>query len=109
MKIEGKIASPKVNIKSKEDKTVSSKLSFSNNWITLILKSKDTINPSINRLTGYVENTSSLSGKAILNYGKEVSWSAIKTAPFVNKEEVKAIKKAKKAEMKAIKKKPYMY
>lgn len=93
MKIEGKIASPKVNIKTKEDKTVSSKFSFSNNWITLILKSKDTINPSINRLTGYVENTSNISGKAILNDGKEVSWSAIKTAPFVNKEEVKEVEK----------------
>jgi imidazolonepropionase-like amidohydrolase len=93
MKIEGKIASPKVNIKTREDKTVSSKLSFSNNWITLILKSKDTINPSINRLTGYVENTSKISGKAILNDGKEVSWSAVKTAPFVNKEEVKEAEK----------------
>ena len=93
MKIDGKIASPKAEIKTKDDKKVSSKFSISKNWITLILKSKDTLSPSINRLTGYVENTEKFSGTAIFNDGKEVLWTATKTAPFVNKPDEKETEK----------------
>jgi imidazolonepropionase-like amidohydrolase len=93
MKIDGKIASPKVEIKTKDDKKVSSKFSLSNNWITLLLKSKDTINPSLNRLTGYIENTQNLTGKAILNDGREVQWKATKSAPFLNKVDEKTVEK----------------
>lgn len=93
MKIEGKVASPKVDIKTTDDKKVSSKFTYTNNWITLILKSKDTLNPSINRLTGYAENNSKLSGKAVLFDGSEVEWNAVKTAPFVNKVEPKEAEK----------------
>jgi len=93
MKVEGKITNPKVEIKTIDHKKVSSKFSLTNNWITLIIKSKDTINPSINRLTGYVENASNFSGKAILNDGKEVEWNAIKSAQFINKNELKEAEK----------------
>jgi imidazolonepropionase-like amidohydrolase len=48
-----------------------------------ISKSKDTINANFTRLTGFVENTQNLSGKAVLANGTEVKWSATKTSPFV--------------------------
>ena len=43
----------------------------------------DTINQGFSRLSGYIENTQNLSGKAILANGNEVKWLATKTAPFV--------------------------
>jgi imidazolonepropionase-like amidohydrolase len=82
-KIEGEIAAPKSEITTITAKKVNSKLTIANNWITALVKSKDTINASFIRLSGFIENTTSLSGKAILDNGNEVKWSATKTAPFV--------------------------
>jgi imidazolonepropionase-like amidohydrolase len=82
-KIDGEIASPKSEITTANKKKVSSKLSVANNWITALVKSKDSINTNYNRLTGFAENTQNLSGKAVLSNGTEVKWSATKTAPFV--------------------------
>jgi imidazolonepropionase-like amidohydrolase len=82
-KIEGEIASPKSEITTANKKKVNSKLSVANNWFTALVKSKDTINANFTRLTGFVENTQNLSGKAVLANGNEVKWSATKTAPFV--------------------------
>jgi imidazolonepropionase-like amidohydrolase len=82
-KIEGEIAAPKSEITTITAKKVNSKLTIANNWITALVKSKDTINASFIRLSGFIENTTSLSGKAILANGNEVKWSATKTAPFV--------------------------
>ncbi len=82
-KIDGEISTPKSEITTPGKKTVSSKLSVANNWITALVKSKDTINANFNRLTGYVENTQNLSGKAVLANGTEVKWLATKTSPFV--------------------------
>ena len=82
-KIDGEIASPKSEITTANKKKVSSKLSVANNWITALVKSKDSINTNYNRLTGFAENTQNLSGKAVLSNGTEVKWSATKTEPFV--------------------------
>jgi imidazolonepropionase-like amidohydrolase len=82
-KIDGEIATPKSEITSADKKKVNSKLSVANNWITALVKSKDTIKASFTRLTGFVENTQNLSGKAILQNGTEVKWSAVKTSPYV--------------------------
>jgi imidazolonepropionase-like amidohydrolase len=81
-KIEGEIATPKSEVTTSKSKKVVSKLSVANNWITASVKSKDTINVSYTRLSGFIENTQNLSGKALLANGNEVKWSAIKTAPF---------------------------
>jgi imidazolonepropionase-like amidohydrolase len=82
-KIDGEITAPKSEITTADKKKVNSKLSVANNWITALVKSKDTITSSFTRLTGFVENTQNLSGKAILPNGTEVKWSATKTSPFV--------------------------
>jgi imidazolonepropionase-like amidohydrolase len=82
-KIEGEIAVPKSEITTADKKKVNSKLTVANNWITAIVNSKGTINTNFTRLTGFIENTQNLSGKAILPNGNEVKWSATKTSPFV--------------------------
>lgn len=82
MKIEGEINAPKSEITTKTDKKVKSNLTFDKNWITALVKSKDTINPSFMRLTGFVDNTEILSGKALLPNGIETQWKATKTSAF---------------------------
>ena len=82
-KIDGEINAPKSEITTTDAKKIQSKLSVSNNWIAALIKTKDSIKSNFSRLTGYIESTESLSGKAILFNGTEVKWSAIKTAPFV--------------------------
>ncbi|HAH55358.1 MAG TPA: amidohydrolase [Flavobacterium sp.] len=82
-KIEGEIAAPKSEITTISKKKVTSKLSVANNWISALVKSKDSVNLSFTRLMGFIENTQNLSGKAILPNGNEVKWSATKTSPFV--------------------------
>jgi imidazolonepropionase-like amidohydrolase len=96
MKIEGEIASPKSTITTKADKKVKSNLTFDKNWITALVKSKDTINPSFTRLTGLVDNTALLSGIAILPNGVESKWRATKTAPFEVKKDSAAAAKINK-------------
>lgn len=87
MKIEGELADPKTEITTIDAKKVNSKLTVANNWITALIKSKDTINPTFIRLTGFIENTALLSGKAVLANGNESIWSAVKTALFVIKKD----------------------
>ena len=82
-KIDGEIATPKSDILDGNKKKINSKLTIANNWLTALVKSKDTINVSFTRLNGYIDNTQNISGKAILANGNEVLWSAVKTAPFL--------------------------
>lgn len=82
-KIEGEIAAPKSEITTSSAKKVNSKLTIANNWITALVKSKDTINGTYTRLSAFIENTQNLSGKAILANGNEVKWSANKISPFL--------------------------
>lgn len=82
-KIDGEIAAPKSDLTTTNKKKINSKLTVANNWITTVIKSNDTINTTYTRLTGFVENTEKLSGKAVLPNGNETIWTATKTAPFV--------------------------
>ena len=82
-KIDGEIATPKSEITDVNSKKINSKITIAANWITASMKSNDSINDRFSRLSGYIENAQKLSGKAILANGKEVKWSAIKTAPFL--------------------------
>jgi imidazolonepropionase-like amidohydrolase len=81
-KIEGEITAPKSEITTTNSKKVNSKLTIAANWITASVKSKDSINNGLVRLSGYIDNSQNLSGKAILANGIEVKWSALKTALF---------------------------
>ena len=87
--IKGEIAAPEAEIKNIDSTKVNSKLTIANNWISLIMKSKDSVKTNFNRLTGYIENTPNLGGKAITFDGRELNWSAIKTAPFEKEKEKK--------------------
>ena len=92
-KIEGEISAPKSDITTVNNKKLNSKLTIASNWLTASVKLNDTINPGFSRLSGYIENTQKLYGKAILTNGKEVKWSAVKNAPFeVVKDSTKADK-----------------
>ncbi len=92
-KIEGEISAPKSDITTVNNKKLNSKLTIASNWLTASVKLNDTINPGFSRLSGYIENTQKLYGRAILTNGKEVKWSAVKNAPFeVVKDSTKADK-----------------
>ena len=92
-KIEGEISAPKSDITTVNNKKLNSKLTIASNWLSASVKLNDTINPGFSRLSGYIENTQKLYGKAILTNGKEVKWSAVKNAPFeVVKDSTKADK-----------------
>jgi imidazolonepropionase-like amidohydrolase len=82
MKIDGEIATPKAEITTIDKKKVNSKIAIANNWVSLLIKSKDTVNVTYSRLSGFVENTENLSGKAILFNGNETKWLAKKIAPL---------------------------
>ena len=95
-KIDGEIKEPESTVTSSNDKKLKSKLKVVNNWISLIITSKDTLNPTINRVSGFVENTDFISGKAVLYNGNEVKWSAKKTSAFEIKKDSAKIEKPNK-------------
>lgn len=76
LSIEGEIG--KIEAKISQNKTeFGTKITYNDPWITLVIKSKDTIDSKFIRISGLKSDTE-LSGKAILENGKEVSWSAVK-------------------------------
>ena len=92
--IEGEIS--KLDAKISQDKVeFGTKLTYNEPWITMVIKSKDSVASKFIRISGLKSETG-LSGKAILENGKEVSWSAVKklTNAEVKKEEKKDEKKA---------------
>ncbi len=92
-KVEGEINDPESTVTTTDDKKVKSKLKVANNWISLMVTSKDTINPTISRLSGLIENTDLISGKAVLFNGNEAKWTAKKTSPFDVKKDSAKIEK----------------
>jgi imidazolonepropionase-like amidohydrolase len=96
MKVEGEIATPKTEITTADSKKLETKLTVSNNWITALIKPKDSINENYIRLTGYIENIKNLSGKAIISNGTEVNWSALKTADFIKGKDTTKAEKPRK-------------
>lgn len=101
LSIEGEIG--KIEAKISKNKTeFGTKVTYNDPWITLVIKSKDTIDSKFIRISGLKSDTE-LAGKAILENGKEVSWSAVK------KTETTEIKKDIVAEKKDEKKTPVFY
>ncbi|MES2543505.1 MAG: amidohydrolase family protein [Bacteroidota bacterium] len=82
-KIEGEVASPKLEVINAEAKKVNSKMTFANNWMSVLVKSNDTIKSNFTRLNALIDNTQSISGKAVLYNGKETYWKAVKTSAFI--------------------------
>ena len=82
-KIEGTANAPKSEITTTDDKKVNSTFAVSKNWISLLIKSADTIKSNFTRLTGFIEKPESLSGKAVFANGDELVWTALKTSVFV--------------------------
>jgi len=82
-KIEGTANAPKSEITTTDDKKVNSTFAVSKNWISLLIKSADTIKSNFTRLTGFIEKPESLSGKAVFASGDELVWTALKTSAFV--------------------------
>nr|WP_315150499.1 amidohydrolase family protein [uncultured Flavobacterium sp.] len=90
--ISGEMNKPKSEITMNSKKT-NSKLAISNNWISVIMNPKDSSKTNFIRLTGFIEDLKNLSGKAVFYNGKEVKWSALKTAPFVQEIDSSAFQK----------------
>ena len=78
MKIDGEANTPKAEIKNSADKKVNSKFTYANNWMNLMLKTKDTIKTEYHRLSALINDVNQISGKAVLSDGKEVNWEAKK-------------------------------
>ncbi len=96
LKIEGEIIAPKFEILNSETKKVINKLSITNNSISGIIKSNDTIKTNYTRINGFIENLENLSGKAILFNGNETKWKATKTSPFVMLKDTSKVAKQNK-------------
>lgn len=101
LSIEGEIG--KIEAKISQNKTeFGTKATYNDPWITLIIKSRDTIDSKFIRISGLKSDTE-LSGKAILENGNEVSWSAVK------KTETTEVKKDNTTDKKEDKKTPVFY
>ncbi len=83
LKIDGEPNAPKSEVSGSDKKKLNSKLTITNNWLSTIIKPKDSLSKGFIRLAGYVENANKFSGKAILFDGNETDWTATKTSPFV--------------------------
>lgn len=93
--IEGEIS--KLEAKISQDKIeFGTKITYNDPWITMVIKGKDTISSKFIRISGLKSETG-LSGKAFLENGKEVSWSAVKKpATTEEKKETATDKKEEK-------------
>lgn len=83
LKIEGKPNALKAEVSNESKQKIKSTASINNNWITLSLKTSDTINKLSTRLSAYLESEDKFSGRAVLFDGTETKWSAKRSAPFV--------------------------
>ena len=83
LKIDGEATAPKSEVAGADKKKLNSKLTIAYNWLSTIIKPKDSISKGFIRLAGYVDYANKLSGKAILFNGNETDWTATKTSPFV--------------------------
>ncbi|KQB37821.1 amidohydrolase family protein [Flavobacterium aquidurense] len=82
-KIDGTVDAPKSEITTADAKKLKTTFAVSKNWISLLIKPADTIKSNYTRLTGFIEKPESLSGKAVLSNGDELTWTALRTSAFV--------------------------
>ncbi|WP_089661054.1 amidohydrolase family protein [Christiangramia echinicola] len=87
LKLKGEPSSPKAEVKLGETK-IESKLSFSDNWMNLLLSSPDTTKTEFIRLVANIPSkTDQFSGKAILPNGNETSFQAVKKTDMKKEKE----------------------
>ena len=86
-KIEGKV--------SKDSLNYGTKVSYNEPWLSLVIKTKDSVQNNYYRLSGTFNNDV-LEGKAVLENGKETFWKATKKTAEVTKEDKKDKKDDKK-------------
>lgn len=80
LKISGKPEAPKASVKSGDTK-LGAKLSFSDNWMNLLLSPADTTKTGFTRLVAKTdENKEQISGTAYLSDGSETDFSATRKA-----------------------------
>ena len=96
LKIDGKPTALKTEISNEAKIKIKSNASISNNWITLSLKSTDTINKISSRLSAYLDVDDKFSGRALLFDGTETKWSAKRIAAFTEVKDSTKIEKAAK-------------
>ncbi len=79
LKISGDANSPKTEV-TLNDKKVSSKITYKDNWMNLLLNTSDSTKTDFTRLIAKVsEKSNQIAGKAILANGSETNFTAIKT------------------------------
>lgn len=88
-KISGETGSPKSEITSADNKKLNSKITISNEWMNAVIKPADSLSTNFIRLNAYLDKNANLSGKAVFNDGKQLSWKATKTADFKAEAETK--------------------
>lgn len=93
LKIEGKPTALKTEISNETKTKIKSTASISNNWITLSLKSSDTINKLSSRLSAYLDSEDKFTGRAVLFDGTETKWSAKRIAPFIETKDSTKVEK----------------
>ncbi|NJM80823.1 MAG: amidohydrolase family protein [Flavobacterium sp.] len=91
VKISGELDKLEAKV-SKDSIDFGTKLTYNEPWVTLVIKTKDTVSNSYYRLTG-TKNKTFLEGKAVLENGKETTWTATKKEVTDKKEEKKDDKK----------------
>ncbi|MCM4154456.1 amidohydrolase family protein [Gramella sp. AN32] len=101
LSITGEPSSPKAEVKT-DDKKLGTKISFSDNWMNLLISSPDSTKTEFIRLVAHVPDLSeNISGKAFMPDGSETSFTATKKAKSDTAE-----KKDKEEEEKKDKEKP---
>lgn len=85
LKISGELEKLKAKI-SKDSLVYGTELKYSEPWINIVIKTKDTINSGFYRLTGR-KNANNIEGKVVLENGTETTWKAILKEVVENKED----------------------
>lgn len=87
VKVTGEPSAPKTEIKL-DDSKIGSKITYSDNWLTLLLSSPDTTRTGYTRLVAKIQDGSeSFKGKAILEDGTETDFTATRTSNASSDEE----------------------
>ncbi|MCF4101357.1 amidohydrolase family protein [Gillisia sp. M10.2A] len=86
--ITGKPDAPKAEVKLGETK-VTSKLAYTDSWMNLLLSSPDSTKTEFTRLVARITSKEKIQGKAILNDGSEIAFTANKTSEIEKKDEKK--------------------
>ena len=95
LKISGKPNAPKAEVKL-GDKKVTSKLTYSDTWMQLMISSADSTKTEFTRLVGKVgDDPKKISGTAVLSNGKETSFTATRIADKTENEKKKEDKDKK--------------